>query len=59
MSIETSKSITNKEWLQAFLKKKPLRTSQVRLKGHKKQGMAAGIPKKKALKDMIIETQRA
>ncbi len=39
--------IKTKELLQAFLKNKPLMASQVRLKGHQNQGIAASIPKNK------------
>ena len=38
------------------LNNKPSRESQVRLKGYKNQGMAAGIPKQKAFKDIPSET---
>jgi len=35
--------------MQAFLKHRPLRTWELRPKGHVQQGMAAGIPKQKSL----------
>ena len=47
------------EWLQTFLRSKPLRLQLLKGNGHENRGMAADIPKKSAYKAAAIERERA